>query len=341
MILISAASLIFSCTEKKPDKPNILYIMSDDHAAHAIGVYGGRLAELDPTPVIDQLAREGMILTNVYCNNSICVPSRASILTGQYPQTNQVLDLSGRLAPEKQYLPQIMNELGYQTAMVGKWHLREEPATFDYYCVLPDQGDYFDPVFRVRGEKEWTQNTIQRFGHSTDIITDISLEWLKDRDKSKPFFLMHQYKAPHDFFEFAPRYEDYLEEVFIPEPASLYYNKNHGSVATRGINDSLIHVIGSSVSHRNPIRNMGMHMDIDPAIPDPDYASLAYQEYLKRYLRCVKGIDIILTSMNAQWYRRKKQTRLLVYRLQNISAVFLICLPSHQWSHPPIEPRSY
>ena len=291
MILISAASLIFSCTEKKPDKPNILYIMSDDHTTQAFGVYGSRLAELNPTPNIDRLAKSGMLFTNVFCSNSICVPSRATILTGQYSQTNRALDLEGRLKPENQYLPLEMKKLGYQTAMVGKWHLTEEPASFDYYCVLPGQGEYFDPEFKVRGENKWPENTIRKIGHSTDIITDLGLDWLKNRDKSKPFFLMHQYKAPHDFFEFAPRYTDYLEDVFIPEPASLYYNNKHGSVATRGANDSLLRVIASSVSHRNIIRNMGMHMDIDPAIPDPEYTSLAYQEYLKRYLRCVKGID--------------------------------------------------
>ncbi len=291
IVLISAASLILSCTEKKPEKPNFLYIMSDDHTTQAFGVYGSRLAELNPTPNIDRLAKSGMLFTNVFCSNSICVPSRATILTGQYSQTNNALDLEGTLKPENQFLPLEMKKLGYQTAMIGKWHLTEEPASFDYYCVLPGQGEYFDPEFKVRGKNQWPDNTIQKFGHSTDIITDLSLDWLKNRDKSQPFFLMHQFKAPHDFFEFAPRYKDYLEDVFIPEPASLYYNHKHGSVATRGANDSLLHVIGSSVSHRNLIRNMGMHMDIEQAIPDPEYTSLAYQEYLKRYLRCVKGID--------------------------------------------------
>jgi uncharacterized sulfatase len=129
-------------------------------------------------------------------------------------------------------------------------------------------------------------------GHSSDMITDISLDWLENkRDKDKPFFLMHHFKAPHDMFEFAPRYAAYLEHVEIPEPASMYFNANNGSVATRGENDALIRDIGSSIGHRNIIRNMGMHMGIDPEIPDPEYTHLAYQEYLKRYLRCVKGVD--------------------------------------------------
>jgi N-acetylglucosamine-6-sulfatase len=296
-IFFVAALLLLSVSGCKQgsvsqQSPNIIYIMSDDHTSQAFGVYGSRLAALDPTPNIDRLAEEGMRFDNVFCTNSICTPSRATIMTGQYPHVNGVLDLDGDLDPDHQYLAHEMNKLGYETAMIGKWHLKKEPAAFNYYCVLPSQGDYFDPTFRVRGEKEWTKNTVQFTGHSSDVITDVTLDWLeKKRDKSKPFFLMHHFKAPHDMFEFADRYADYLEDVEIPEPASLYYNAGNGSVATRGEDDALIHDIGSSIGHRNIIRNMGMHMNIDQDIPDPEYAHLAYQEYLKRYLRCVKGVD--------------------------------------------------
>lgn len=280
------------CVARSQTKPNILFIMSDDHTTQAFGVYGSRLAPLNPTPTIDRLAREGMLFENCFCNNSICTPSRASIITGQYPQTNGVLDLDGNIPPERQYLPMEMKKLGYDTAMIGKWHLKQEPAQFDYYCVLPGQGKYFDPDFRVQGDKPWPNNVIKKKGHSSDCITDIGLDWLKNTwNRDKPFFMMHHFKAPHDMFEFAPRYASYLEDTEIPEPASLYYNANNGSVATRGKDDALIHDIGSSISHRNTLRNMGMHMEIDQVIPDPEYAHLAYQEYLKRYLRCVKGVD--------------------------------------------------
>lgn len=282
----------FAKKSKTSKKPNILYIMSDDHTSQAFGIYGSRLAKLNPTPTLDKIAREGIIFDNAFCNNSICTPSRASIITGQYPQTNGVLDLDGHIKPENQYLPQEMKKLGYQTAMVGKWHLKKEPASFDFYTVLPGQGAYHNPTFRVQGEKPFPENTIKMEGHSSDCITDVSLDWLKNkRDRNKPFFLMHHYKAPHDMFEFAERYKDYLEDTYIPEPASMYYNEKNGSVATRGENNSLIHDIGSSVGHRNITRNMGMHMEINPNIPDPEYKHLAYQEYLKRYLRCVKGVD--------------------------------------------------
>ncbi|MCB1226747.1 MAG: sulfatase [Verrucomicrobiales bacterium] len=275
------------------DKPNILFIMSDDHTTQAFGCYGSRLAKLNPTPNLDQLAAGGMRFDRVFCNNSICTPSRASIITGQYPQTNGVTDLDGSIAPEKQYLPMEMKKAGYLTAMIGKWHLKEEPAAFDYYEVLPGQGKYFDPEFRIRGDQPWPKNTVSYEGHSSDVITDVTLDWLKHRDKTKPFFLMHHYKAPHDMFEFAPRYQDYLADVEIPEPDNLYDQPapGFGSVATRGENDSLVQRIGTSVSKRHPVRNYGLDFNISPGLDDHEYTHQAYQEYLKRYLRCVKGVD--------------------------------------------------
>jgi len=300
-VLIGILLIVFPSAAYAKDKPNILFIMSDDHTSQAFGVYGSRLASLDPTPTIDRLAHEGMLFENCFCTNSICTPSRACIMTGQYSQTNGVQDLNGRLAPERQYLAHEMKRLGYETAMIGKWHLKEVPEAFDYFNVLYGQGNYFDPVLFEKGTIDTVKmkrgrNTVTRpgrryKGHSSDVITDATLRWLKQRDASKPFFLMHHFKAPHDMFEFAPRYADYLEDTEIPEPASLYYNRNNGSVATRGTNGVMIPHIGSSVSHRNQNRNMGQHMKIDQRIPDPEYTHLAYQEYLKRYLRCVKGVD--------------------------------------------------
>ena len=303
-IFLVAIGALFSCQPKEELPPNIIYIMADDHTTQGFGVYGSRLAKLNPTPTIDRLAKEGMLFENAFCTNSICTPSRASILTGQYGHINGVYDLSGSLTRDNQHLALELKQLGYQTAMVGKWHLKHAPDAFDYYNVLPGQGLYFNPVlynsegigekskikFNEGLDREVYTNTYQ--GHSSDVITDIALDWLKKkRNKDQPFFLMHHFKAPHDFFEYAPRYEDYLEDVEIPEPASLWYNANNGSIATRGFNNSLMDTIGSSIGHRNVIRNMGMHMEIDPTIPDPEYKKLAYQEYLKRYLRCVKGVD--------------------------------------------------
>ena len=274
-------------------KPNILFIMSDDHTTQAFGCYGSRLASLNPTPTLDRMAAEGMRFDRVFCNNSICTPSRASIMTGQYPQKNGVHDLNGNLPPEKQFLSLEMKKAGYQTAMIGKWHLKMEPATFDYYCVLPGQGKYFDPDFRIRGDQPWPENTISRTGHSSDVITDLTLEWLESRDSSRPFFLMHHYKAPHDMFEYAPRYESYLSDIDVPEPDNLHDQPSpgFGSEAIRGTSDSLINKIGTSVSRRHPVRNYGLDFKVDPELNDREYTTAAYQEYLKRYLRCVRGVD--------------------------------------------------
>lgn len=303
-LLMITFVILASCQAKKEtNQPNIIFIMSDDHTTQGFGVYGSRLASLNPTPTIDRLAKEGILFENAFCTNSICTPSRASIMTGQYGQVNGVFDLSGELKPENQYLAHEIKKQGYQTAMVGKWHLKHAPEAFDYYNVLPGQGDYFDPTLysseegekqEIRFEEDLVRevNAKKYKGHSSDVITDISLDWLKHkRDKTKPFFLMHHFKAPHDFFEFAPRYASYLEDVEIPEPASLWDNANNGSIGTKGKDGSLMDTIGSSIGHRNIIRNMGMHMNIDSTIPDPEYKKLAYQEYLKRYLRCVKGVD--------------------------------------------------
>ncbi|CDF79787.1 arylsulfatase [Formosa agariphila KMM 3901] len=322
IICIASVAICFTSCAKKVEeevpkqKPNILYIMSDDHTTQAVGVYGSRLAKLNPTPTIDKIANEGMIFNNCFVTNSICTPSRATILTGQYSQANGVLDLEGVLPTENQYLPTEIKKLGYQTALIGKYHLSSKP-NFDYYNVLTahgEQGTYFDPVLTETGmnfalEHDPEFEGKQYKGHSSDVITDISIDWLKNkRDKNKPFMLMYQFKAPHDNFEYAPRYKDYLKDTHIPEPESLYDNGNNGSIATRGANDSLIHVIGSSVSRRNTIRSMGMTMwdkksiaKSDPEfnstnksydlLSDKEYTHETYQEYLKRYLRCVKGVD--------------------------------------------------
>lgn len=277
----------------KSDGPNVLFIMSDDHCAQAVGAYGGRLAKLNPTPTIDRLAKEGMLFENAFCTNSICTPSRACILTGQYAHVNGVHDLGGRIEPERQYLAIEMKKAGYHTAMVGKWHLKEEPGAFDYYSVLQGQGKYFDPEFRIQGDKAWPGNTVTFKGmHSSDAITDITLKWLKNGwDRDKPFFLMHHYKAPHDMFEYAPRYEDYLADEKIPEPENLWDQPKFGSIATRGHNDELLPHIGTSIGRRNRRRNYTKQYKIDKSLSDKDAKRAAYNVYLKHYLRCVKGVD--------------------------------------------------
>ncbi len=265
--------------------PNILFLMADDHAAHALGAYGGRLAQLDPTPVLDRLAADGMLFENAFCTNSICTPSRATLLTGQYSHINRVTTLNGHLEGDRQFVANLIRDAGYQTAMVGKWHLKREPS-FDYYCVLPGQGSYFNPVMRESG-KPWPDN-LRRFSgydstHSTDAIVATSIAWLDRRDRDRPFFLMNHFKAPHDNFENAERYDFLYENTTIPEPESLWMVPNHGSESTRGS--------GTSIGKRNARRNMGHHMFVNPGLGVEEYKRTAYQRYLKKYLRCVKGVD--------------------------------------------------
>ena len=302
-LLLSSTSPLVACggnTTAKADnqRPNVIYIMSDDHTSQSIGVYQSRLAKLNPTPTIDRIGNEGAIFTNTFCTNAISTPSRACIISGLYSQSSGVLDLDCSLPIEKQYLPQEMKKLGYQTAIVGKWHLGNDPEAFDYYNIHHGQGTYFDPILKEKEDTTYVQVGKKSLrgkrykGHSSDVLMDVALDWFKHkRDKDTPFFFCMQFKAPHDMFEFHPRYKNYLENVEIPEPESLWDNKNNGSVATKGYNNSMMDSIGSSVGHRNVIRNMGMHMAIDPNLPDDEYKHEAYQEYLKRYLRCVKGVD--------------------------------------------------
>ena len=292
--VIAAVPTVCSTAQEKP--MNVIFIMSDDHTSQAIGTYGSRLAELNPTPNIDELANDGVVFDNCFCTNSISTPSRACIMTGQYSHHNEVLTLDEKLDVDRQYLVKEFSKMGYQTAMVCKWHLKNEPANFDYYKVLNGhggQGEYFNPTFLTNelSNKEWPKNQVKTNGYSSDVITNITIDWLKNRrDKNKPFFLMHHYKAPHDMFEYAPRYKYYLEDVEVPVPESLYNQDEWGSEATRGKNDSLRHFIGTSISRRHENRSYAEDYKINTGDPKKDTYE-AYQRYLKDYLRCVKGVD--------------------------------------------------
>ncbi|TLX76429.1 sulfatase [Labilibacter sediminis] len=300
-IMISLLACVWVIQAQK--QPNVLFIMSDDHTTQAIGAYNSMLAKLNPTPVLDKIAKEGIVMENAFCHNAICTPSRACIMTGQYSSINGIVTLSGDLPKEKQYLALEMKKAGYSTAVVGKWHLHDRPEAFDYYKVLPGQGYYFDPVFFEKGiessvkvgRKDFGKGSVQMNGHSSDCIAESALSWLKDgRDQNKPFFLKLHFKAPHGKWEYAPRYKDYLEDVEIPEPANLWDTKNNGSIATKGYNGELEKYIGTSVGRRNVVRNYTQKhpmWEISQSVPDKEAKAQAYQAYLKSYLRCVKGVD--------------------------------------------------
>jgi len=304
LVSLLIAATIITTAASYAKKPNIMFVMSDDHTSQAVGVYGGRLQKLNPTPTIDSLANEGMVMENAFCQNSICTPSRAAIMTGQSAAVNGVITLGEAIPPERQYLAIEMKKAGYDTAVVGKWHLKQRPEAFDYFKVLPGQGFFFDPVFYEKGvtgkvtarKKNFGPDAVQMKGHSSDCIADSALHWFKNiRDPKKPFFLKLHFKAPHDMFEYAPRYESYLADVKIPEPHNMRDRKNHGSIATRGHNDELVPYIGTSIGRRNPRRNYtksgAWAKDLDKTKSDEEIIGDAYQGYMKAYLRCVKGVD--------------------------------------------------
>ncbi len=209
---------------RQPARPNILFIMTDDHAANAVSAYG---SQINRTPNIDRLAREGMRFENAFCTNSLCAPSRATILTGKYSHVNGVRDNRDKFDGSQQTFPKLLQEAGYQTAMIGKWHLKSQPTGFDYWNILPGQGAYYNPDFNEMGTKKRLQ------GYVTDITTGIALNWLDHRDKSKPFALLFQHKAPHRDWMPGPKYLTKYQGETIPEPDNLFDDYATRTIAAR------------------------------------------------------------------------------------------------------------
>jgi arylsulfatase A-like enzyme len=195
------------------ERPNIVFIMSDDHAAHAISAYGSRV---NRTPNIDRLAKEGMLMTSVFATNSICTPSRATILTGQYSHVNGVT-MFNRFDSSRLTVARLLQQGGYYTGMIGKWHLGSDPAGFDRWEILPGQGVYMDPVFYTA-----TSETTYTGRYATDVITDRGIEFLRTRPRNKPFFLMLHHKAPHRPWEPDAAHRAPFAVRWIPEPPTLW-----------------------------------------------------------------------------------------------------------------------
>ena len=196
--MLLASVLIASAVVAQPQRPNIIFIFTDDHASHAIGAYGSVINE---TPNLDRLAREGMLFLNCFVGNSICAPSRATIQTGKHSHKNGVLDNILEFDGTQQTFPKILRENGYLTAIIGKWHLKSEPVGFDYFDILPGQGHYYTPDFINKDGRYRLE------GYVTDIITEKTIDWLKTKEGTdQPFMLMMQHKAPHRAWWPAPRH---------------------------------------------------------------------------------------------------------------------------------------
>ncbi len=215
-VVTTLLCLAFLCplaTAGEP-RPNIVFVFSDDHAVQSIGAYGSRINQ---TPNIDRIAAEGAVFTNSFCANSLCGPSRACILTGKHSHLNGFLRNGNRFDSMQTTFPPLLRQAGYQTALIGKWHLGTDPVGFDYWEILPGQGSYYNPDFvQMDGSR------VRREGYCTDVVTDRSIKWLEDqRDPQRPFLLMCQHKAPHRNWAPAIRHLKLFANQTVPEPATL------------------------------------------------------------------------------------------------------------------------
>jgi len=280
-----------------PTRPNILFVFTDDHALRAVGAYGARP---NPTPHIDRLAREGMLFRHCLVTNSICGPSRAAILTGKYSHLNGFYQNGDRFDGGQDHAAKRLRAAGYQTAVVGKWHLETDPTGFDYWHILPGQGVYYNPPMIDNGKR------VKHSGYTTDVITGLSLDWLKTgRDPSKPFFLMLQHKAPHRPWEPSLAKLDLYENETIPEPPTLFDDYAGREVPAREQDMTIARTMTpgdlklETPRGLNPDQRKAWEAAYGPRNEafrkaDPKGADLVrwkYQRYIKDYLRCVSSVD--------------------------------------------------
>ena len=223
-VLAAGALALHAADQTQQDtRPNILFILSDDHTLQTWGVYGGILEQYAQTDNIRRIASEGAVLDNCFCTNSISTPSRAAILTGRYSHTNGVYTLEDTLDTAMPTFAKEFQKAGYHTGLVGKWHLKSQPQGFDYYSVFHDQGEYRDPTFK-NSDEPWPgqRNFGERVrGFSTDIVAEKAIKWMKAQDKSKPFLMCCHFKATHEPYDFPERMRHLYDGVTFPEPENL------------------------------------------------------------------------------------------------------------------------
>ena len=262
-------------------RPNIVFIMSDDHAAHSISAYGSRV---NTTPHMDRLADEGARMDATYCTNAICTPSRASILSGTYSHINRAPSIYSEFDYRVRTFPEVLQECGYQTALYGKWHLgrseRSLPRGFDDFRIYPDQGDYIDPVMIGPAGEE------QIPGYATDIVTRQSLDFIDRRDPEHPFCLLVHHKAPHRPWIPHPRYEHLYEAGTIPEPETMWDDHATRSEVVREVAMNLDDLRPTDYKDELPAELEGETEEARRA-----RASWKYQRYMRDYLRCVQAVD--------------------------------------------------
>ncbi|MBB4037901.1 arylsulfatase A-like enzyme [Dysgonomonas hofstadii] len=326
-LLVIPASLLYNCTDKKEqqtDHPNIVYIMTDDHAFQAISAYGHPISKLAPTPNIDRLAEKGILFEQAFVENSLSAPSRACLMTGLYSHQNGQRRLGAGIDTSKTFFTELLQQNNYQTAVVGKWHMKCEPKGFDYYSVLRDQGEYYNPGFMT---KETHGEYVKETGYATNLITNKSIEFLEHRNKSKPFCLLVHHKAPHRNWMPEGKYLNLYEDVEFPKPST--FNDDYSTRCTPAQTQEMsidkdmaligdlkvgelrntppyntkwsVSRLDNGLNRMTPeqlekwnaaykIRNEAFVKQL-PKMSQEELSDWKYQHYLKDYLRCIKSID--------------------------------------------------
>lgn len=286
------------------DRPNIVFIFTDDHCTQALSAY-------DPsritTPNMDRIAREGMRFDRCYVTNGICGPSRAVIQTGKYSHQNGFIRNGNKFNGDQQTFPKLLQTAGYQTAVIGKWHLASTPQGYDYYDILKGQGPYYNPPMITAGANG-NPVTKPHTGYTTEIITEKTLDWLKnDRDPNKPFMVMYQHKAPHRNWRPSPKYLNWLDDVTIAEPETLWddYQGRTQSASRQQMtvrthlnsNDLKLTGYGNMNADQKKVWDAAYvpknktYEAAKESMTEEEIIKWKYQRYVKDYLRCVKSVD--------------------------------------------------
>ena len=299
-VLLTASPLLAANVTPVPFKPNILFIMSDDHAWQAVSAYG-ESRQLIQTPNIDRLANEGMRFDRFLVNNSLCGPSRASFITGTYSHINGFYNnTTCKFDGSQTTFPKILQKAGYQTAMIGKWHLETDPTGFDYWNILYGQGIYYNPPLNHNGQK------VIHPGYVTDVITDLSLDWLKQRDTNKPFMLLCWQKAPHREWEPALRDLDFDHDRTYPLPESLFDDYSGRGLAEHDQNTTIEKMMRIDEDCKlTPPKDLtaeqkkvwnSYYVQRNEAFLKKNLSGHAltewkYNRFMHDYLGCIKGVD--------------------------------------------------
>jgi len=258
-------------------RPNILYIMTDDHAAHMLSIYGSRIAS---TPNLDRIGNEGIRFTDAFCTNSLCAPSRATLLTGKYSHKHGQRTNADKFDASQRTFPQLFQRAGYQTAVIGKWHLASQPTGFDYWNVLPGHGDYHDPVLIEMGKKK------EHTGYVTDIITDLALDWLQSRDQARPFLLLWHHKAPHARWIPDRKHMGMFEGREIGEPETFGDPLRHRAEVVQEARNLIWPDL-----RRRFLAWQAFGKSVPGGLSPIQEKKAVYQRYVKDYMRVVASVD--------------------------------------------------